>query len=113
MILDGSHNSVGVPFVAIRDGLEGNFLLDLELISSGAILRLHQSLLSKLLMGHIGEIVDALSPGVLAHIVVADLNKGFGKDLEAELGLGGVGGVEVRVDFAGGGLAEEGLAVNE
>lgn len=95
LILDGSNNSVGVPFVAVGNGLEGGFLLDLVLVGGGALLWLHESLLGELLVGHVGEVVDALAPGVLAHVVVTDLNEGLGEDLEAEFGLGGVGGVEV------------------
>ena len=64
-------------------------------------------------MSHISEVVDSLSPGVLAHVVIADLQQWFREDLEAKFGFGGVGGVEVRVDLAGRLLAEDGLAVYE
>lgn len=64
-------------------------------------------------MGHISEIIDSLAPWVPAHVVVTDLDEWFGEDLEAELRLGGVGRVELRVNLASSGLAEDSLSIDE
>jgi len=64
-------------------------------------------------VSHVSEVVDALGPGVPAHVVIPHLNQVLREDLEPEFGLSGVGGVVVGVNLAGDGLGVEGLAVDE
>lgn len=113
LIFDGGDDTEVRPLVVAGNGLELEFLLDFVLIGGRAFLRLHQSLLGELLEGHIGEVVDALSPRVLSHVVISDADQSFAEDFESIVGLGCVGRVIFVVDLLGSKFIEEPFSVDE
>lgn len=76
-------------------------------------MRLHESFFLELFESHIGEIVDALGPGVFSHVVVANAHESLCEDLEPVIRLGGVGGVILFVDLFGDGFVKETFSVEE
>jgi len=113
LVLDRCDNFVVIPFIALGNCFEFDFLLHSKSICGWAFLRFHESLLWEFLKGHIREIIDPLLPSVVSNIVVSDFNESYEEGLEAIIRFGCVGWVKLIVDLFCYNLVKDTLAIEE